>query len=191
MRNYKIHQRYLSKLKFPVIVIYFLIVPLIQVPYWCFEQTQQISFLETFLFTCESDEHYTAPNSDLVNVNPLFCFAIDLICLAYFIFFRIFKSTWAVQTKQDKHRIAGFFLIVTVQLSIFIIGFFSISLALFGDLLRPIVCMNFMSQLRFNLFETARDLKASITILFSIFSWIFFFALVGFYMFRNSFEGVQ
>lgn len=40
-------------------------------------------------------QNYAAPYSEFGNFNPIITFALDLICLAYFGFFRYFKSTWA------------------------------------------------------------------------------------------------
>ncbi len=37
-KNYKIHQKVLSKLKFIVVGIYIGIMPFIETPYWCLER---------------------------------------------------------------------------------------------------------------------------------------------------------
>ena len=35
VRNYELHRKYLSTSKIPVILFYMLIIPAIEVPYWC------------------------------------------------------------------------------------------------------------------------------------------------------------
>ena len=35
------------------------------------------------------------------------------------------------------------------------------------------------------------DIKASFTILFTVFVWIFYYTMFGFYLFRYTFEGAQ
>lgn len=34
-RNYRIHRKYLSKLKYPVVFLYLFVAPFIEAPYWC------------------------------------------------------------------------------------------------------------------------------------------------------------
>jgi len=58
-----------------------------------------------------------------------------------------------------------------------------------ADLLRPFVIINFLGSMRSQLVESLKDFKASITILMTIFSWVFVFAISGFYLFRYSLEG--
>ena len=61
--------------------------------------------------------------------------------------------------------------------------------AFFADLLRPFIIINFLGTLRQNAYDFYRDLWSSLTILVTIFGWIFLFSLVGYYLFRYSFEG--
>ena len=35
IRNYGIHRKYLSKIKWVVVFIYFVIMPFLETPYWC------------------------------------------------------------------------------------------------------------------------------------------------------------
>ena len=74
---------------------------------------------------------------------------------------------------------------------IFILSALRKSTNFYADLLRPIVVINLLSQLRFSSLEFLKDLRASLLILWSIFTWVFFFSLAGFYLFRFSFEGMN
>ena len=56
-------------------------------------------------------------------------------------------------------------------------------------MLRPFVVINFFRTMRFNTKEFAHDLKASFIILVTIVFWIFYYAMLGFYLFRYTFEG--
>lgn len=62
--------------------------------------------------------------------------------------------------------------------------------AFFADLLRPFIVINFLGTQRQNLKDFCTDLWSSATIVVTIFAWIYLFSLVGFYIFRYSFEGV-
>ena len=56
--------------------------------------------------------------------------------------------------------------------------------------IRPLVVINLLRSLRFSLVDCGKDLWASMTILFTLMTWILTFSLVGFYLFRYSFESV-
>ena len=131
-----------------------------------------------------------APGAEYWNLNPLICSTLDLMCLAYFGFFRYFKTTWATQNKKDSCRNVFFLSLCAGQAIVFILAIFNISSVFYADLIRPVIVFDLFSQLRFSSIEFLRDVRSSISILFSIFAWIFFFALAGFYLFRNSFEGL-
>ena len=45
--------------------------------------------------------------------------------------------------------------------------------------------------MRYNVSESWSDFKASVTILITIFAWTFIYALVGYYLFSYSFEGIS
>ena len=78
-----------------------------------------------------------------------------------------------------------------LQMILFILSALNITTFFYADLMRPVVIFNLLSQLRFSFLEFLRDLKASASILFSIFCWITFFTLAGYYLFRYSFEGLK
>ena len=91
----------------------------------------------------------------------------------------------------DKIRNAILVVLFTVSGVIFIISAVYKTTPFFADLLRPFVVINFFGAMRANVKEFWKDLKAALTILITVFAWIFIYAIVGFYMFRYSFEGTQ
>ena len=77
-----------------------------------------------------------------------------------------------------------------ISILIFAITMWLKQTAFFADLLRPFIVINFLGTLRQNLYDFCRDLWSSVTIVVSIFGWIFLFSLTGFFIFRYTFEGV-
>ena len=62
--------------------------------------------------------------------------------------------------------------------------------AKFSLAIRPIVVYIFFSAVRSNFLIIIQSFRDTIIILVTIFSFISFFSLMGFYLFRNEFEGI-
>ena len=58
-----------------------------------------------------------------------------------------------------------------------------------ADMMRPFVVICCFRTIRFNFKEFCHDLRASLVILVTVFFWIFYYTVFGFYLFRYSFEG--
>ena len=82
-----------------------------------------------------------------------------------------------------------FAILAILSIAIFIICAWFKFTPFYADLLKPLVVINFLGSLRQNLKDFLRDLYSSITILLTILSWIFIFSIVGFFLFRYTFEG--
>ena len=82
-------------------------------------------------------------------------------------------------------------MICTISIVICILSVFKITSLFFADLLRPFVVIIFFRTVRFNLKEFYYDVKASFTILVTVFLWILYYSMFGFYLFRYTFEGAQ
>lgn len=122
-------------------------------------------------------------------MSPAFTSALDIFCLSLFAFFRWFKTTWGIQKPRDRLRNAIFAVLFLISLTIFILSAFEITSPFLGDILRPFVVLIFFRTIRFNCKEFYYDLQASFTILVTLFVWIFYYTMFGFYLFRYTFEG--
>ena len=71
-----------------------------------------------------------------------------------------------------------------------ILGLFYLYNAIFSLLVRPVVVFIFFSSIRSNLFVIAHTCKDTMIILLTILSYVMLFALVGYYLFRDEFEGI-
>ena len=133
---------------------------------------------------------YFVPYSSIINLNPLITDSVDILCLAFFGFFKWYKSTWSVRSKNDSYRDLGFCILAGVSTLFFILSMIVHITPFWADILRPLIIINFMGSLRSMLLDFFADLWSLTTIMVTIFAWIFTYAIVGFYMFRFSFEGL-
>ena len=62
--------------------------------------------------------------------------------------------------------------------------------AFFNLLIRPVVVFIFFSAIRSNLFMIAHSCKDTAIILVTILCYVMLFAVLGYYIFRNDFEGI-
>ena len=76
-----------------------------------------------------------------------------------------------------------------VSIAVFASAMFLRITPFYADLLRPFIIINFLGSLRQSLRDFIRDLWSSITVLLTIFAWIYIFTRAGYYCFRFSFEG--
>lgn len=134
--------------------------------------------------------NYEVRFSSIVNLNPILTYSIDIFCLAFLGYFRWFKTTWSVQTRRDYYHSMTLLILSTVSIMIFAVTMWVKQTAFFADLLRPFILINFLGTLRQNFKDFFADLCGSITIIATVFGWIFIFACLGFYLFRYSFEGL-
>ena len=67
------------------------------------------------------------------------------MCLAYFGFFRYFKTTWATQNKKDSCRNVFFLSLCAGQAIVFILAIFNISSVFYADLIRPVIVFDLFS----------------------------------------------
>ena len=114
---------------------------------------------------------------------------MDILCLAFFLYFRWFKSKW--EKKKDKRKLRNLLLtlaviVIVIENIICIILFRRPYLSI---ILRPFVFACFLHLVRLNFRHFYHDLKDSATTLIAIFLFIAMYALVGHFLFRYSFEG--
>ena len=187
---YLFHRKYLSKLKYAVILVYIFFMPCIETPYWCLAINVEEKVQDTFLYDCQVNYgNYLVKHSEIIDLNPIIAGSIDILCLIFFSYFRWFKSRWSLQGRKDMCRNIFFAVLCTISVTNFSLAAFGISSTFYADLLRPFVVINFLGTMRNNTTEFFMDVKASFAILITIFAYIFVFALVGFYLFGYSFEG--
>ena len=184
--NYQIHRKYLSKIKWFVVIFYIFIMPFIETPYWCLEKNKNTHarFQYTIIYHCHVEmENYEASSADILDLNPLITCSIDLICLGFFVFFRWFKTTWGTYNKKDKIRNIILATICIIQSFIIILTVLGITTPFIADLLRPFVVIDFFGAMRSNFKEFWRDLWSASTIIGTIFIWIGLYSMFGFYLF--------
>ena len=72
------------------------IAPFIETPYWCIKY-EEYEKSQAVLYNCEvNHKYYEAKYSEIIDLNPLYTALLDIVCLAFFAYFRWFKSTWSV-----------------------------------------------------------------------------------------------
>lgn len=76
-------------------MLYIVILPIIETPYWCIKDDDTY-MRNKLIYECDVRESiFGAHYSYVVDLNPAFTSGCDIFCLIYFGFFRFFKMTWA------------------------------------------------------------------------------------------------
>ena len=128
--------------------------------------------------------------SGMPKLAPWFTGTIDLCCLCFLTFFRMYKITWRTQNRKDKIRTGALILMLFVCLIDICWSMKREVYPYLTNFLRPVVIMIFLSSIRSNMKSVMRDFYDSLAVLIIIFSFIGFFAFAGLFLFEGSFEGV-
>ena len=130
------------------------------------------------------------PYSKLPKLRPEVIAIVDFLTLSYLTFYRFYKLKWRRMNTKDKARnfaLVGILIISTIDHMIALPIRYN---AKFSLMIRPIVVYIFFSAVRSNFLIIIQSFKDTIIIMVTIFSFIGFFSLMGFYLFRNEFEGI-
>ena len=130
------------------------------------------------------------PYSGIIKVDPMITAIIDIFCLSYLTFFRCFKMKWKKMSKQGNARTIAMLIILILSLVDHILGLIYGFNAFFSLIIRPFVVYIFFSAVRSNMWMILYSCKDTMIILCTIFIYIFIFAALSFYLFRNTFEGI-
>lgn len=114
---------------------------------------------------------------------------IDFFCLLSMCFSYWFKLTWKKISKRSKMRLAGMTLIFLLSTIDLIFSSIKDNYPYFSNLMRPVVVMIMMRQVRQAFLSILLDIKDSLTILLAIFVYILFFSIFAEFLFKDSFEG--
>ena len=55
-KNYLIHRKYLSKIKFIVVFFYMFVAPFVETPYWCIRDQEDTSIHFSILYDCQLND---------------------------------------------------------------------------------------------------------------------------------------
>ena len=130
------------------------------------------------------------PYSGIIKVDPMITAIIDIFCLSYLTFFRCFKMKWKKMSKQGNARTIAMLIILILSLVDHILGLIYEFNAFFSLIIRPFVVYIFFSAVRSNMWMILYSCKDTLIILCTIFIYIFIFAALSYYLFRNTFEGI-
>ena len=131
------------------------------------------------------------PYSGNPTIAPFYMAMVDQACLAFFIYFRYFKTKWGMSEKKlvDSKRNTVLLICFCLVFLDNIVAMVFFTRPFVSELLRPIVFGSFLHLIRVNARQFYHDVKDSASILVAIFLFIGFYGLIGHFLFRYKFEG--
>ena len=130
------------------------------------------------------------PYSEIIKLHPWITAIVDIVCLMYLTFFRCFKSKWRKVSRQGMARTIAMLIIMVLSLVDHILGLIYGFNAIVSLIIRPFVVYIFFSAIRSNMWMILHSLKDTMVILITILVYILIFAVLSYYLFRNTFEGI-
>lgn len=185
--NYRFHKKYLSRLKIIFLITYIGIIPFLETPQWCIDKLKEEGLTRGHIFLdCEGKG---VPFSGNPCIAPPAVAFLEFSCLAFFIYFRWFKTKWGLV--QKKHRQSN---IVLAVVAVIIFSENILAMIFFfkpwiSQMIRPLVYLSFMHLVRLNTRHFYHDIKDSAVILIAIFLFVLCYSIVGHFLFRYSYVG--
>lgn len=174
-----------------------MVVPFLQTPDWCTngwanycEENGIKNYRTNFVYHCEFVSTGTTPKLNLQfskfpDVAPLYTGTTDILCLLTLCFFRCYKQKWRRMSRKNTRRTQALCIISACCIVDNIWAIYSNNYAFFAAFLKPVVVLIFSSSIRGTLRQVAFNAKDSITVILAIILYIFFYSIVGYYMFRG------
>ena len=177
-----------------MVLIYFVIVPYLYTPSWCLQYFKDQGDQDQIGFTYNCHlvvlDGGLVPYSNMPKLAPWLTAIIDVICLSYLTFYRMYKLKWRKMTKKGTVRNYALVIILVVSITDHVLGLIFSYNSLVSLLLRPLVVYIFFSSVRNNLWMIAYTCKDTGIILVTILSYVMLFSVFSYYLFRNDFEGI-
>mmetsp|Transcript_5093 Transcript_5093/g.6231 ORF Transcript_5093/g.6231 Transcript_5093/m.6231 type:complete len:209 (+) Transcript_5093:217-843(+) len=136
-------------------------------------------------------ENLGLPYSGSPTLSPILIAFFEFLCLSFIVFFRWSKTKWSHTGRSSKIQN----LIILLAFAIVLIDNI-IAIAIFrrpylSNIMRPIIFGSFLHLVRVNARQFMHDLYDSLPMLLAIFTFIGIYSIVGVYLFRYTFEGLQ
>ena len=145
----------------------------------------------TFVLNCQLASHgeikYFWP---IPKLSPWATGMFDIFCILYLAFFRGYKFLWKEHSRKAKISSGIAYCLFFISMCDIIYSMINENYAYLSNFLRPIICLSYLGPIRSNMKAVAYDLRESITILTMIFAMIFYFSMVGLFIFQGNFGGI-
>jgi len=165
-----------------VLCIYCIINPAWNTPDWCYNYFANLNEYH-FSYDCKLVDNNTIKYSNFLKLSPYFTEAVDIVCLCFFLFFEAYKNSWSRAKKARKIEFAVLCLIVAICLISSFLGMLSLSRSIISSFFRPIIALFFTRKVRENIFLVMQDIKATFIVWVTIFAFVSFYSVVGFFLF--------
>jgi len=191
----KFQKTFLRPLKIISIIFYYCIVPILQTPDWCTKAWSEYqsslgnnNYLFDFFYDCKAVANGIR-YSGLPMVSPLYTGAVDILCLISLCYFRLYMNKWRVVSPA--HRKSTYIIIVLALISAgsTIYSMITDTYPWTAQALKPVIVCTFSSSTRKVLLLAFSNAKDSIAIIFVILLFIAYFTVIGYFLFRGTFEG--
>lgn len=145
--------------------------------------------LRGFVFDCKIVDNGVIPTSEIPKFSPATTCSIDFTCLTFFVFFMWYKTTWRQTSKYAQWRFYAMLTIYILCLSDMILSIIITQAPYITNFSRPVVVLIYLSQSRAHFKSILYLIKDSSILLASIFAYVAFYAFVGYFIFKNTYEG--
>ena len=174
-----------------LVFVYFVFIPFSQSPAWCIHAANkdEMSFVGSVdcgAVSAREGVHYAG----MLTLSPLLCALIDILCMVGFGIMACHEQTWRHQDNNQKIRTSLMTLAFAFSIADLVYSVIHPSFPYIANCCRVIIVVCFFPGIRNATVSLFSDLKDSIAILLTIFTYILVFVFTVYYFYRPTFEGI-
>lgn len=109
-KNFQLEKRFLNKIKYLLLAIYYFVTPFFQAPAWCIKCYREVNNFQV-VYYCATACGGVDLSSRLPKFSPTVTCSLDILCLTYFAFSMWFRTTWREVSSGHRKR---FYLLIAV-----------------------------------------------------------------------------
>jgi len=126
----------------------------------------------------------------LVTLSPLLTALIDIVCMIGFAILSCHETTWRNQDTWHKARTTLMAIAMVISLMDSVYSVTHSAYPYISNLMRMVILLTFANGIRAAVLSLFGDLRDSLAILITIFTYILVFVLTVYYFYRPTFEGI-
>ena len=97
-KQFKLYQRYVLPLRWLIVIVYLVVIPIFEAPSWCLEE---LDGDERWHFKVDCSNR-GVPGSEIMKLNTSYASMFDIFCIVFFLLSRLFRKRYLVTLNDIK-----------------------------------------------------------------------------------------
>lgn len=197
----KFHEKWVDPLTNLALLVYFVVVPLFSTPEWCSvgysnwsKFNDNKNFRLEFFYDCQwvsNAKGLDLEMSGFPSISPLYAELLNITCLLILCWCRWHNQKWMRVSRANQRRTYVLYVVAAVCISLDLWSIYTQTTTYIPNFLKPVIVIAFSSTISGTLSQVVGNMKDALAVIVTIFTFIGFFSVIGFFIWRGRLEGYQ